>query len=273
MPIDNERLINSKCGSVSNIKIYYCNVQSLRNKLSELHDILYTSDYNIVALTETWLIPQLTDGLLDPLGRFCIYRRDRSNRAGGGVCLIISNILVSSNIAIDYTVFQHVELIGSIAKIGNLHLSIFCYYSAPNTTAVNFKHSLDCLDSILTSCAIKTVLLLGDFNVPAVSWEDPVISSHTEGSKVFELIAFSRRFDLDQLNYFPTRGESVLDLVFTNDKLILSDLIVGPPFGSSDHDSLFLTLLCNNDSVKSTTVDNNNNYGPSVAKLNWKLID
>ena len=115
--------------------------------------------------------------------------------------------------------------------------------------------------------------------VPPIHIHNQIIVLTVNNSRIIFIInvtlnhVFSRRFDLDQLNYFPTRGESVLDLVFTNDKLILSDLIVGPPFGSSDHDSLFLTLLFNNDSVKSTTVDNNNNWGPSVAKLNWKLID
>jgi len=42
------------------------NAQSVVNKLSELHHILYTNNYNIVFITESWLHAGIDMGLLDP---------------------------------------------------------------------------------------------------------------------------------------------------------------------------------------------------------------
>jgi len=47
-------------------------VRSLRNRLIDLHDVLYGHNYDIITLTETWLSDEVTDGLLDPKGLFAI---------------------------------------------------------------------------------------------------------------------------------------------------------------------------------------------------------
>ena len=42
------------------------NAQSLCNKLSELHHLLYTGDIDIILITESWLHSDISNGLLDP---------------------------------------------------------------------------------------------------------------------------------------------------------------------------------------------------------------
>ena len=84
--INLQKLYNSSI--VSEIKLYYCNARSIKNKLSDLHGLLYMSDYNVIALSETWLLPQLTDAIIDPRGLYTVYRKDRERKVGGGVCLL-----------------------------------------------------------------------------------------------------------------------------------------------------------------------------------------
>jgi hypothetical protein len=63
------------------LNCFYCNAQSLKNKLIELNDILFAGNYNIVCFSESWLAPIVTDGLLDPSGQYTIYRKDRRDMA------------------------------------------------------------------------------------------------------------------------------------------------------------------------------------------------
>jgi len=81
-----------------------------------------------------------------------------------------------------------------------------------------------------------TSVIFGDWNLPGVDWENPL---HATGSiKSNDLIQFCLDLGFAQLNRFPTRGASILDLVLCNDPLIVSSINVGVPFGSSDHASL-----------------------------------
>ena len=59
---------------------------------------------------------------------------------------------------------------------------------------------------------------------------------------------------LKLLNYFvtigatqhvnqPTRNDTILDLLFSNDPMIVSDLAFDVPFSTSDHNSLYFTLI------------------------------
>ena len=63
---------------------------------------------------------------------------------------------------------------------------------------------------------------------------------------------------LKVLNYFvtigatqhvnePTRNDIMLDLLFSNDPMIVSDLAVDVTFSASAHNSLYFTLIVNND--------------------------
>ena len=76
------------------------NARSLRNKLSELHLMLYHDNPSLVFVTESWLDSSITDGMIDPQGLYCVYRHDRSFRVGGGVLALVSRRFQSYQIAI-----------------------------------------------------------------------------------------------------------------------------------------------------------------------------
>ena len=56
------------------------------------------------------------------------------------------------------------------------------------------------------------------------------------------MLNFCNNFGLHQVNEFGTRKNSLIDLLLTNDPLIVSDIKCNPPFGSSDHDSLIADI-------------------------------
>ena len=63
------------------LKVCVWNAQSLANQLSSFQSYILASDYGLVAITETWLNPNILDGEILP--NFTICRKDRVLREGG----------------------------------------------------------------------------------------------------------------------------------------------------------------------------------------------
>ena len=62
---------------------------SIKNKLPEFHQLLYSSDVaSITLITESWLNSTVADSMLDPRHLCTIFRCDRTDRPGGGVCSV-----------------------------------------------------------------------------------------------------------------------------------------------------------------------------------------
>ena len=76
---------------------------------------------------------------------------------------------------------------------------------------------------------------------------------------------------LKLLNYFvtigatqhvnqPTRNDTILDLLFSNDPMIVSDLAVDVPFSTSDHNSLYFTLILSCDGSDNSRLFDKSDY-------------
>ena len=79
--------------SARNIKACHLNVRSLRNKTSAFSDFVLSNDLDVVGVTETWLRPSDTQGLMDeitPAG-FQLHQVPRENKKGGGVAVLVRN--------------------------------------------------------------------------------------------------------------------------------------------------------------------------------------
>ena len=79
-------------------QLYTCllNTRSVANKLSKFQGFVYSSDFSIVCITETWLNSDIFDNEILPSG-YSIYRKDRDSR-GGGVLLAIKDSISSSRL-------------------------------------------------------------------------------------------------------------------------------------------------------------------------------
>ena len=53
-------------------------------------------------LTESWLDSSVTDTMLDPSHLYQIFRHDRSNRVGGGVCVMVANAIKCVKLSLSY---------------------------------------------------------------------------------------------------------------------------------------------------------------------------
>ena len=69
------------------------NARSIVNKLNNFQSYVYSVDFQIVALTETWLTESIFNNEILPTG-YNIYRQDCGSR-GGGVMLAVKDSLPS----------------------------------------------------------------------------------------------------------------------------------------------------------------------------------
>ena len=51
--------------SGTKLKVYYVNTRSLRNKFSELEELAFSENYDIIGITESWLNTEVRDFLAE----------------------------------------------------------------------------------------------------------------------------------------------------------------------------------------------------------------
>jgi len=184
---------NKSTHSASETKFYYCNCRSLRNRLVELHDLLYNAGVNILWFTETWLNEYTTNGMLDPRGLFHIYRHDRpGNNHGGGVCIFVAKDITSHSVDVNLEEFNHVDITSCVVRLGKLHVTLLCLYLPPNLAIDDFLTNLKCLRNLCDS-PDGQVLLIGDFNLPHIDWINSCVASDAKSQEFYD---FSLEFGL-----------------------------------------------------------------------------
>ena len=79
---------------------------------------------------------------------------------------------------------------------------------------------------------------MGDFNYPAIDWSTLTASGSAE--QFLEAIkdSFLYQHASDPTHYRTGNTPSILDLIFTNEEHMVSNLTIGAPVGNSDHATL-----------------------------------
>lgn len=195
-----------------------CNARSVNNKMNELQCISHDNGIDLVCITESWLVTDDTTITLD--GYYPPFRNDRENRQGGGVlCFVRDNIKVK-----EWKEFYEdgIETLWLTIYPKNLPRNISCIilevvYHPPKSD--NFKlytHISYCLDSMLSAHPNAGILLAGDFN----QYKDSYLK---------------QSYSLRQIVKEPTRGNHILDKIFTTMDQFYGIPKILAPLGASDH--------------------------------------
>ena len=153
--------------SVRNIKACLLNAWSLCNKTSVFSEFVSSNDLDIIGVTETWLRPSDTKGLMDeitPAG-FQLHHVPRMNKRGGGVAVFVRNDIDSVHCQTDQRVtFEHITS----------QLLIHIIYQPPSTGKSKFIEEFNCF---MESAALSPheIIILGDVNIQLDSqncWTD-----------------------------------------------------------------------------------------------------
>jgi len=163
---------------------------------------------------------------------------------GGGVFIGFRDNLIISELS---NPSSEVEMVWAKLQIPNYKPLCLCsLYRPPNSNVISITTLNNFLFNISNeSSLIPQILLAGDFNLPNISWLDgtgQINPNPTYGTDVNQsLLESINEFGLDQLVTEPTRGENILDLIFSSHPESISNVEVIP--GISDHEAVYCELV------------------------------
>ena len=244
------------------------NAWSVCNKLPDLQHLLYSNDYDLVGVTESWLNPEIPDSLLDPMHKYNIFRHDRSSSRGGGVCVFVAKRLhcAELKLASATTDFEIVILDILLTKTRYRFCVVYRkpIQGAAGTLAA--RSLIELLSKYHNNNGPN--IIMGDLNCPSVDWTLTDISTAENAeSLIHDYFAFN---GFTQCVLEPTRGNNCLDVVCVDEPLIMRDTHTGPSFSTSDHDTVFFSI-----DAPSGESENNNgeNENKAEKKYLWSQAD
>lgn len=122
--------------------------------------------------------------------------------------------------------------------ISNLCVRILGAYISP--TATNHCEIVEDFCFEISNCfnTNAPTILCGDFNLPGIDWQTNSSKTHAENY----FLNFCLGASLYQHVSEPTRGNNILDLIFSNNIHIINNLFISSPIGSSDHNCITFEL-------------------------------
>ena len=71
------------------LRTFLINARRVCNKFNDFHLFIDTEMPDIVAITETWLTPDVPNAMFIPVESYWCFRKDRQSSRGGGVFLMV----------------------------------------------------------------------------------------------------------------------------------------------------------------------------------------
>lgn len=209
--------------------MYYQNVRGLRSKTKDFLLASTACNYDVIALSETWLVPAIYDSeLFGP--DFIVYRCDRSplnstRERGGGVLLAVRSEISSERIVVPNT--DTVEIVSVRLNLNCKIIYIVCLYIPSGSADIVYCSYVEAITLFFCYVNVKdndTVLIVGDFNMPSVDWINDdsnkrVLLPTSFGSAIeTSMLSALFSFDLCQLNNVVNFQGRLLDLLFSTNR-------------------------------------------------------
>lgn len=216
---DNPRTRNTNC-----LNLYYQNTRGLRTKLDKLQAGIPTLNFDIYALTETWL----TDAINDPeLGffDFNIFRSDRTKQTshksdGGGALIAVRKSIAVHQIDTNSSSTESVYVLVKNKSHQFIVGTVYIPCKSSLQTILNFTEELD---EVCSKYPHTDIILTGDFNHRNLKWQaDLTLDPHTVHTGSSESLYSNLCFyhNLKQHSSILNSDQVQLDLVFSNMKKI-----------------------------------------------------
>jgi hypothetical protein len=216
------------------IKCLYFNARSIMNKIDELRCYIVEESPDVIFITETW-IKEDTEDIFIHLQGYKSMRKDRSGRIGGG-CMLFHKEDLTCVRDLQISHGQLTETIWCKLKCNTEVISIGLCYRSPSCTVSEEQEIFNEIRQMGDSNNEK--LLLGDLILSGI-----VCSNFSATGNAEEFVNLTQDCFLQQLVTSPTRGDNILDLVFTSNESLIDNLMVCEPFGSSDHNLIKFDIM------------------------------
>ena len=224
--------------SDSSLKLMLINIQSIISKKEVFWELLGNYSPDIIAGCEIWLTSLILDNEIIPDNNYKLYRKDRKD-GYGGVLLGIKSNLFSTPVDFDTSC----EICAAIIQLSlNQQLVVINVYRPPNRDLEYQQELCDCICEIVRRYPNSFIFCVGDLNIPDIDWTSNSIINYQYPLDISRFIlTTAAECYFTQLVNIPTRGENILDIVFTNRPSFVNYCTVVP--GVSDHDAVVVSFI------------------------------
>lgn len=203
-------------------------------KINEFYAEVDAADFDIYMLTETGLNDSVLSANLFP-SIYATYRCDRTintsaKQSGGGVLISVSKKFNSELILSGEG--DQCEQIWIKIETKKKKLFLGVLYIPPNSTAVVYERHMNLIKNVCDMVDIDTTIALyGDFNLPMLNWtqsdicESTYFATNITNKTEENTIDTLNEKGLVQINYILNDNDRILDLVWTNEQLILNFIV------------------------------------------------
>ena len=216
------------------------NCHYILDKKPELENLIETTQADIILGTESWLRDDHLSTSIFPKG-FKVYHKDQRNWTGGGVFILVTEKLISSEPE-EMKVEGSCELIWAHVQVpGSSQLFIGSFYRPPDENDPGY---LDQLQSRLSKIPTGAHTWIGgDFNLGDIDWTTDSVKQYANKPGLCQqLLRISKDNFFDQLVLEPTRitedTANILDLFFSNNQSLVNRVNIIP--GISDHEVVYV---------------------------------
>lgn len=243
--------------NLTGLNIFYQNVRGLRTKTDTFYRQMVASSFDVIVLTETWLL----DGILNSEffdERYIVWRRDRDyaltgqSRGGGVLIAARRELSITSQQNFHSTaedLWISIRLKNSNTRnYFNLHLCGI--YLCKQNLGLSFSSQLTNFLSTLNRSVIGNgsdkFLIIGDFNMSGISWvpSDNVLFVPSNLKSIDEVLLGDELCTLDfgQYNGVTNRYGKILDLVLSNQVVNVTESLTPLVPIDDYHPALLITM-------------------------------
>ena len=212
----------------------------------ELKEIVRKTKFDVISISESWLTQNTPKDRFHIEG-FKIFRNDRKNKRGGGVCVYVRDYYDCKKIRIP-DLPENPETLWVEVSVKNKKIAVGTLYKAPKIPCRVFQDAYESLMHIFTK--YDDPILCGDFNVNMLRPE-----SNEYKTLVDSIID---PFELTQLIKTPTRitdkSRTLIDLLLVkkSENVLYSGACDVP--GVSDHFLIYMAYSLKKETFKPITV-------------------
>ncbi len=230
------------------LKCYYTNADSLLNKVNELIALATLKEPDVIMITES--LPKnvqspVQESELSIGDGYDLFSNLDEPSCSRGVCIYVKKHLGANQLQLDASVRESVWC--ELKLKGPDKLLIGCIYRSPNSSP-DENSKVNGIVRKAAEMSYSHVAIAGDFNHPELDWingratkgpdhKSSVFLEATRDSFLFQHVRHPTHYRSDQT---PT----TIDLLFTNEDNMLSNLHHNAPLGKSHHVSLAFDLRC-----------------------------
>lgn len=162
---------HQKIDSTCDLTCYYQNVRGLNTKVTEFYSSVSECEFDVIALSETWLHCDVSSSELFP-DSYVVCRKDRkfqrlNQQCGGGVLLAFKSHIKSEvlDVSLFDMNFPAIDFLAVKCSINFYSFFILALYIPPSISINEFELFFEFLEQFEILQA-KNIVLLGDLNAP-----------------------------------------------------------------------------------------------------------